>query len=162
MAGVISHTQLIDGGWEQYKDALNELEETEIAIGILGQKAMERHKTGITLAEAAAINEYGSDDGHIPERSAHRTTFDKYQKALTRRLAGSVRLISTGTPVRLQLDKLGLWYVGQLKNEVRLWNDPENAEATIAKKGVNNPLIDTGRTVEAIQHALRRANQRQS
>jgi hypothetical protein len=157
MAGISVQTQLLDAGWEKFKDALDTLEDTEIVIGILGQKAMERHETGITLAQAAAINEYGSDDGHIPERAAHRTAFDKHSKGLSRRLAGSVRLIGSGTPVQQQLDKLGLWYVAQVRNEVQMWNDPENADATIAKKGVNNPLIDTGRTVNAIQHLVRRA-----
>ncbi|MBF2051953.1 MAG: hypothetical protein IGS03_00640 [Candidatus Sericytochromatia bacterium] len=126
-------------------------------IGILGQKALEQHETGITLVQAAAINEYGSDDGHIPERPAHRTAFDKHRKGLSRRLAGSVRLIGQGTPVQQQMDKLGWWYVGQLKNEIQMWNDPENAKATVKKKGFNNPLIHHGRTVNAIHHVLRKA-----
>lgn len=154
-----SNVYMVDHGWEKHLKALQKLDGKEIAVGILGDSAAYQYpdaEAGFTLVDIAIVNEFGSDDGHIPERPAHRNCFEKSKAGLRKRLAGSLRLIGEGKvdPIQ-QLNKLGLWYVGELRQEIIDFDDPANAPYTIEKKGADNPLIDTGRMVNSIQHVVR-------
>lgn len=146
-------TQYKDHGWKAVQRRIKDLADKELAIGILSDAG--NHENGLSLAEVAAINEFGDGD-KIPERSAHRNAFESNKAGLIKRAQGSARMIISGkVNDRDQLEKLGHWYAGELKNEIIAFDDPRNADATIKKKGADNPLIDTGRTVNAIQPVVR-------
>lgn len=122
-----------------------------VKAGILSDAGS--HENGKTLAEIAAYNEFGTED--IPERPAHRDTFEKTRPKFKSHLAKSVDLVIEGkaTPEQV-LHRIGAWYVGQLKKGVIAWDDPPNAPSTIQQKGSDNPLIDTGRTVNSINYEI--------
>lgn len=132
------------------------LASVELVIGILGESAHFQGAGGFSLVDIAIVNEFGSDDGRIPERAAHRTTFKEQRKAMLVRMNGIVRLTLAGQDPRQKLDALGLFYTGKLRQQMIAWSMPPNAPATIAKKGADNPLIDTGRMLNATQHKVRK------
>lgn len=53
-------------------------------------------------------------------------------------------LKSTAFDVRRVLDQMGERIKGQLQQSIRDTDSPPNAPSTVAKKGFNKPLIDTG------------------
>lgn len=146
-----------DMGWVEIKHAREELANLEVAIGILGDEAIREHPEGdYTIAEAAAVNEFGSDDGIIPERGAHRLAFDTNKRELNKRIEKTPELVDRGVLEPKQaLDLIGLWHADNIKDEIRAFDDPGNADSTIEKKGADNPLINEGRTINSVMHETR-------
>lgn len=142
-----------DHGWARIKRELQQLEKHNVQAGILSDKGSDAVEGGHTLAEIASFNEFGTDD--IPERPAHRTAFEQSKAGFQRRLAGIVGLVAQGKISYVTgFERLGAWYVGELKQSVINWSDPPNADSTVRQKGANNPLIDTGRTVNSIDFEI--------
>lgn len=159
------HTELVDFGWKSYQRKMREIARAELNVGILADAGYHEDADGYTIADAALVNEFGSDDGVIPERPAHRTAFSENQVSIKNRLAASVRLVSDGVKTPKQaLDGVGLWYVDLIREYIDNWTDPPNAISTQIAKGrkkqlprgtrVDNPLVDTGRTKNAITHKV--------
>lgn len=131
---------------------LADLESTEVQVGLFTQ---ELHDNGYPIVEAAIVNEYGSDDGKISERPAHRATFDKNETQIGNRIEKAVTTerLKDGT-VEQALDKVGDWYEDKLKKAVKAWRKPPNKESTVKRKGFNNPLIHTEKTVNSIESKI--------
>jgi hypothetical protein len=142
--------------FKRMRKNLRWLASVELVIGILGDSAFYVDEDGFTLVDAAIVNEFGSDDGHIPERAAHRTTFREQKASMDRRMLGITRLVVEGRDPKPLMEKLGLFYVSKLRQQVIAWDNPPNAASTVRIKGANNPLVDTGRTLNSIQHLIRK------
>ncbi len=149
----MASSEIQDHGWLKVRRELKKLEAHNVNVGILSDKGSQTVEDGATLAEIAAYNEFGTND--IPERPAHRETFDKTREGFQKRLTGIVGLILEGKiTYETGLNRLGIWYTNELKQAIINWSDPPNAESTVRQKGANNPLIDTGRTVNSINHEI--------
>lgn len=117
----------------------------EVFVGV-------RAESGAELVTIAAVNEFGSSDGHVPERSYLRSTVDenraKYLKALT---AATGKGIDKGrATMARELGKVGQVAVGDVQRKIRDIDTPPNAPSTIRQKGFDNPLIETGRLRQSI------------
>jgi hypothetical protein len=108
------------------------------------------------LLVIAASNEFGTADGHIPERSYLRSTVDEkragYEAALTRIVRDEVDGKSVA---RVGLERLGAKAVGDVQKKIAALREPPNAPSTIAKKGSSNPLIEDGRLRQSIEYEVR-------
>lgn len=96
------------------------------------QKAM-------TAEQVAIFNEFGG--GHTPPRPFMRTTFTRYVK-------NWVRYVQDDLPVSMNVKEtfkdLGKMIKGHISDTVKLWKYPRNSPRTIAIKGFDNPLVDSG------------------
>lgn len=131
-----------DLGWSDFIKELKELRKHPAGSVDVGFFAPE-------IAQRAAFNEFGTR--RIPSRPFIRSTVDanqkKYNKGMTRagaRTAGGMAPAKALIPVANQLRN-------DLINAIITWDDPPNAESTIAQKGANNPLVDTGEMQRNIQ-----------
>ena len=155
----MAKSDIVDHGFKKLEKQLKKMSKMSVKTGILSDAG--NHENGMTIAEIAAINEFGTEkrnaDGEqfIHERPAHRDTFQKSRPKLKTNLAKSVDLVIEGkaTPDQV-LKRIGEWYVGQLKKNIIAWDDPENKPSTVKQKGFNNPLIHTGRTVNSINYEI--------
>lgn len=116
-----------------------------------------RSAAGAELVLIAAVNEFGSADGHVPERSFLRSTIDenreKYLALLTK---ATGKAIDKGkSAMRTELGKVGALVASEVQKKIRDLKDPPNAPSTIAKKGSSNPLIDRGRLRQSIDFEVR-------
>jgi len=147
----VAKSDIVDHGFKKLEKQLKKMAKMSVKTGILSDAGS--HESGKTIAEIAAYNEFGTDT--IPERPAHRDTFEKSRPKLKANLAKSVDLVIEGkaTPDQV-LNRIGVWYVGQLKKGVIAFDAPPNAPSTIRQKGSDNPLIDTGRTVNSINYEI--------
>lgn len=154
-----------DEVWQKLLARIHGTEEAHVSVGVLASKGGdEQHdeKSGLTLLQIAAIHEFGSPAANIPERSFIRLTLaamDEELQEVLRKLARKV--VMEGMEVETALAILGQWCVAQIRGTITgsneafapLW-DPLKP-ATIAAKGSDRPLVDTGRLLQAIQYEVR-------
>lgn len=106
----------------------------------------------------AAVNEFGSSDGRIPERSFLRSTIDENRAKYEGQLSKVIGAVIDGkSTLRAGLNKIGVGVVGDVKRKITALKDPPNAASTIAQKGSDNPLIDTGRLRASIDFEVKNA-----
>lgn len=147
-----------DKGYAQFVAQFRKMAEgRHVVVGIRGEKGVEKEEgADLTLVEIAAVNEFGTEDGHIPSRPAFRGTFDANRpKYETRLVAGVNRVLAGKSDMDTELERLGLVVVGDIQKAISAGIAPANAPRTIAAKGSEKPLIDTGRTRQAIDSEVR-------
>lgn len=151
-----------DLGYANLLRGLGNLGGRAVDVGILQDKGGE-DAGGITLAGYAAVNEFGSSDGRVPERSFLRSTVDenadKYGDKMNRAVARAIDVAigggDAGAALDLELGKVGLLAARDVKGKIRDIRSPPNAPATLARKYPgDNPLIDTGRMRRSIAHQV--------
>ena len=132
--------------------------------GGLHQKLPDGKSAPLTVAEIAAVNEFGTKDGRIPSRPAFRGTFDRMREELSRdasRLILQVVIDGTMTADRA-LDLLGLKLATAIRKTITTGSEvqPSNADSTKRRKEAKGrgskavrTLFDTGRLVGAIAWA---------
>lgn len=128
------------------------LKGVSFTVGVQGKEAAEMHEKGdVPMTVIAAVHEFGSTDGRIPERSYLRSTFDenrrKYERmirdgakgVLKGKTAAKKTAFATGETVRADVIK-------RIKSNI----PPPLAESTISRKGSSVALIDTGQLIASI------------
>lgn len=119
-------------------------DDTKVVVGFLRSGAI-YDKTGVSVAKIAAIHEFGSKDGRIPERSFMRSSIDGNQKQLEdliKKLTAKIVDKRMSTVVALGL--IGQFLRDKMVSKINAGVPPPNAPYTIEKKGSSKPLIDTG------------------
>lgn len=136
-----------------------EIRDSYVKVGVLAgdEKGDERPPgSPLTVAEIAVVNEYGTEDGHIPARPFVRSTFDaKHDEMaeLGKKLIESV--LDGKVTTKKALDIMGLKLATEVKKTITegAGVPPPNAPATIRAKGSDRPLVDEGRLLNAITYA---------
>ena len=95
---------------------------------------------GTTVAEVAAKNEYGA--AGVPMRPFFRTMVKSKKASWSTNVANVLAVNNYDIDKTWQL--VGEKITGQLRDSIRDWTTPPNSPDTIARKGFNKPLIDTG------------------
>jgi len=132
----------------------------EVAIGVLGKAGQTQYPdTDATLVDVAIWNHYGTrrkGKRHIPKRPFMDIAIRQYEQAILNAVIAGINAIISGSDSTTQLNRLGLLHAGQIQKVIAALKTPPNAPATIRKKGVDNPLIDTSRLRQAVSHIVRR------
>lgn len=127
-------------------------------------------KVGFPAGEAdsdniqkAVWNEFGTRGGAsgggwggpVPERpfmrNAVKNNTGGYQSAMR---ASAVKILRGETSMTTVLRKLGIKAQGDIQAEISSLTSPGNADATIALKGSDKPLIDTGEMRAAVTYMV--------
>lgn len=139
--------------------AFDSLPEYNIEIGVFSGDAMRKEtiRVGITNAELMFIHENGSPLHHIPARPVLKMTIDWANKELlkptiNRAIKAFLDSHFNQDELEKELNKMCVRmenYARDLiySNDGRL---APNAPSTIAKKGDNHPLFDTGQLARSI------------
>lgn len=92
----------------------------------------------------------------IPERSFVRSTFDEQVQAWTKVVARLMGQVFHGQiTVETLFERIGLLIASDIQKKIRAIHDPPNAPITSSrKKGVNNPLIDSGRLRQSVTYRV--------
>jgi hypothetical protein len=112
---------------------------------------------GADLVLIATVNEFGSANGHVPERSFIRSTADENREKYGRLSQRAVtRGIDKGVgEFERELGKVGAVMAGDVQRKIITLSRPPNAPSTIAKKGSDSPLVDTGRLGQSIDFVVK-------
>ena len=148
-----------------------------VVVGIRQDKGSVRDEDGgITVAGYAAVNEFGSEDGRVPERSFLRSTIDdnrdRYLAGMEDAMIAGVDAATAGrdgtATIEEELGLLGEEAAGDVQATIRDLRDPPNSPRTLhpSEGGTNpngkkssNPLIDSGRMRASIDSEVRRAGE---
>lgn len=171
-----------DKGWAAYFKNMARMKDARVKVGVLEDGSGGGEGGKLTVASIAAIHEFGTEDGHIPERSFVRSTFDEQRERLRgigKQLATRI-LLGVVTPAQA-MAIMGSVLATEMKNKITSGTLKENAESTkLAKankgrtakffrKPAKNlgdalaqigalaavkPLIDTGRMLNSITYAV--------
>lgn len=128
-------------------------------IGVFSEKTKRREKVhvGVTNAEIMFINENGSPLNHIPARPVLKMTFEWALESgeLIQGLSKAIAVYTLTNDLN-ETDKEMNRLAVKLQNYARniiYSNDGRltpNAQSTIARKGDNHPLFDTGQLARSI------------
>lgn len=149
-----------DREWQKLLQTVESISARTVKVGVLAsQGGNEQHSgsdDGMTVLDIAAVHEFGSSDGRVPERSYIRLTTaakaEEAEQVLGKIAAG---IVAKKIDVEKGLNMFGAWMSTQIKQTITgggdivpLW--PELKPATIARKGSDRPLVDTGQLVNSI------------
>lgn len=132
---------------------IKRIKASAVTVGIHRDTGTHDDSGGATVAEIAAVNEFGSQDGRIPERSFLRTTMAENKQVYIDAIAKIAKSAVQGKrDARDGMGLLGTKAQNDVKAKIVAIKTPGNAPSTIAaKKGVDNPLIDTGQMLNSVR-----------
>lgn len=111
-----------------------------------------KYPDGTQVAQVGYIQEFGAAEAKIPPRPFFRAVINEGKQTWPSILAAGVEHYQGDVKSALAL--LGEQIVGELSQSVRDWSSPPNAPATIARKGFNKPLIDTGQMANSFSYEV--------
>jgi len=154
--------QVIDRGWGRFESQMSELDVLFIKAGLPeNEQVGSATRSGShapfgsmdELVEIMAIHEFGSRDGHIPERSFIRSAMDENEGEIARMQEQIFLDVVDGKiTADKAIDRLGVYIVSLIRKKIRDLKNPPNKPSTIKAKGSSNPLIDTGQARQSIQY----------
>lgn len=112
-----------------------------------------KYPDGTQVAEVAAKNEYGSVDN--PMRPYFRTMIKDKKSGWSVSLSNV--MVATNYDIDAAFKQMGEGIKGQLQMSIRNWTTPPNSAKTIARKGFNKPLIDTGHMLSSVDYDYKAA-----
>ena len=135
-----------------------------VAVGILEGPGAKEYSGGgkhpMTVLEAATINAFGTEDGHIPPRPFISAWFDANVDRLHSDFGKLMASVVAGNRTADQiLELMGQRCVGEIQAFIAQHGNgayAENAASTIRRKGSSTPLIDTGVMRASISYEIRR------
>lgn len=146
MSGSVTDT---DKGYAKLLKQLRDINAPGVYVGV-------RAEAGSDMVIIAASNEFGTADGHVPERSYLRSTVDDGQSEVADDLQKALTEAVDGTrDIRTGLERVGAKWVGKVQDKIKSHPGPPNAPSTIARKGADATLVDTGRLRQSIDYELR-------
>lgn len=152
MGAVTDH----DSGYRRALQALRDLD-VAVDVGILQDQGEWSADGRITLAGYAAVNEFGSADGHTPERSFLRSTVARHGSRYQAELIAAAGHVLDGVAIDVAFGLVGVGAENDVTDAIRDFRDPPNAASTLRKKyPATFPLIDTGRMRQAISSRVAR------
>lgn len=114
--------------------------------------------SSVTVAQLAAIMEFGSKDGKIPERSMVRATLKIHADQITALFRKLSLQVMTGKMDETKaLGIAGAYVKSLIQKRIQDGIAPANAASTVRRKGSSKPLIDTGQLVGAVDFEVRKA-----
>lgn len=141
-------------GGSQYRKIIDDIRRALQKARTLKVGFMEdaTYPDGTSVPMIAAINEFGAPSRGQPPRPFFRNMIrekrDEWAPALRQLLKAN------NYDAHEALDQLGEGIAGQLQQSIVEFTDPPLAPSTIARKGFDKPLIDTGQMLRSITHQV--------
>lgn len=169
-----------DRGWRAVQERARKAQASYVKVGVLSDASSGGLHEGsnLTVGEIAAVQEFGTEDGHVPARPFLRPTFDRERE----RLAAAARPLLEGylageVDLTRALGTLGAMLATAVRATIVGGVPPPNAPSTLLRKANRGrtarffrssatsigkalaqvgvlasikPLIDTGRMLGAV------------
>lgn len=127
----------------------------KVRVGVMGSKASEAKsvrgggKSDTTVIDVATKHEFGIG---VPRRSFIADWADESEAEARRRLRKAAERIESPEDLDKELNKFGLWAVGDIVQRITRRIDPPISQATEDRKGSDVPLVDTGQLKSSITY----------
>lgn len=146
----------VDSLEKKLKKFMKKAQNQTLNVGFINGKSYP--DTGISVAQVAFDNEFGTTEN--PTRPFFRTMIAKESSTWGKKLTGAIQ--HTHYDLDQSMGLLGENIVGALTQSIRDWQTPPNSAKTIARKGFNKPLIDTGLMSSSITKEVKNGYSRDS
>ena len=114
-----------------------------VRVGVLENAT---YPDGTPVAMVAFWNEYGTK--RSPVRAFFRTTVSEQKKNWVLSVQNLMKMHNDPKQV---MGLIGVHMQEQIVQSINTWSDPPNAPYTIAKKGFDKPLVETGLLMRSIK-----------
>ena len=146
--------------WPKIRANLSLAKKSYAAVGFPSEKDKPHPKTqGMTVAQVATANEVGSAPGvrpMVPARPFLAQTMTRWGARFKEEQRNLLKMISSGElSTKVALDRLGNIGKGAVQDTITHGTFAPNAVYTVAKKGSDHPLIDTGALRQGVTWAVR-------
>lgn len=121
-----------------------------VTVGI-HEGAPQPENGDLNMATLGAVLNFGTQDGHIPERPWLEPGIQASAQEISDTIADA---IEGGKDLDGTLEMVGVVASGGVRQYMTDLKTPPNAESTIKRKGSANPLIDTGALRASVTHAI--------
>ena len=139
--------------WSKIKSNLLKQSNQEIQVGIVGPINYGPENENLSVAQVWDWQESGLPVKNIPPRPAIRVGFMAPIKSgsYSSYFIESIQRIAEGkSTFKQEYTRIGAIAKIDLKKAVADWDTPRNAPLTVALKGFDNPLIDSGLLYDSI------------
>lgn len=136
---------------KKFMQELRKLEQLEVRVGF--QQGQGSYENGADLAEVAAYNELGSSS--TPARPFMRQSFENHQSELQKACNDANKILASGGTAQQALNRIGVVAKGLVQEEIVSGGFEPNAPSTIAKKGSETPLVDSGFMRESVNYVIK-------
>lgn len=145
----------------KFRDLIRRFDTGNKAVNV-GFPAGEPHKPKegekpepYTVAQIAAVHEFGSPEHGIPERSFLRAAINENRQKYFALNRDSLRKVMAGDiTMEVALGKLGAMAQGDVQLKIVRGPFQALSPLTIARKGSSKPLIDSGQMRQSVQWVL--------
>lgn len=134
-----------------FKKALKELGQLEVRVGYQ-EGAI--YPDGTPVIQVALWNELGTVNA--PPRPFIRQTADNNEAKFQSRMRSAANQLANGATADKVLNELGVFAKGLLQKEIKNGEFEPNAPATVARKGSDRPLIDTGLLRQSANYVIKK------
>jgi hypothetical protein len=158
-----------DRGWKRVLANFREAKGASVKVGILASAGMHKGETDggepLTVAQIAAVHEYGSEDGRIPQRSFIRSAVDESQAEIRTVIAKAGDAIVAGKmDVRTGMGIIGAFVKSRIQRKLVSGPFHPLSRFTIARRMrrlksgrkvlSTKPLIDTGQLRASVDYEV--------
>ncbi|MEL0577058.1 hypothetical protein AACK17_00705 [Pectobacterium punjabense] len=113
------------------------------------------YEDGAPIAVIGAVQEFGSADGRVPERSFLRVPIRQNQDKIKKAFRALTGAVVRGEITAFQmLDQIGGRAAAFCSEAIESGIQPANADSTIQRKGSSTPLVEHGRLKRSITHVV--------
>jgi len=123
---------------------------SEVQVGFLEGQT---YPDGTSVPMVAAINEFGAPSRNQPPRPFFRRMIAEKSSSWPKAIAD--RLKANEFDARATLEEVGQGVASQLQDSIDKLVSPPLAPSTIARKGFDKPLIDTGQMRNSVSHIVK-------
>jgi hypothetical protein len=133
-----------DRGYRDLLQSIRSMSNVQVVVGVKSDGG------DPDIADIGFWNEFGTDDGHVPERSFLRSTLDENRTKYAGLMATAAKKVLRGASIRNAYGLVGRRIVFDVQRRISSRIDPPNAPSTIARKGSTVPLVDSGALRSAV------------
>lgn len=150
MACNVKDKMTADG--KRFEKMLKELAGKQVRIGFQRGEATE--EDGTDVCDVAAWNELGTVN--MPSRPFLRKSVDENEQKINNFLKSQKRSLLGGASADQILKEIGIFQKDLIQEKITEGSYEPNAPSTVAKKGSNKPLIDTGRMRQSVNYVIKK------
>ena len=140
----------------RFMQTIKELDDLEVRIGYQHGEATE--DDGTDICDIAAWNELGT--ATAPSRPFMRQSVDNNEAQINGFLQTQKQRLLAGESAQQVLNSIGIFQKKLIQKTIVDGSFVPNAPATIAAKGSDRPLIDTGRMRQSVNYVIKRKGER--
>lgn len=147
------HDRITPEGKKFFKE-IEKLKKLQVRVGYQqGKEFYDDEGTKVDMLDVVMFNELGT--ARTPSRPFMRDSVDDNAGQITNFCKAQLKGIANGsTNAEMALKSIGAMQVGLVQKTIKDGDFAPNAPSTIAMKGSDKPLIDTGRMRQSVHYVV--------